>query len=137
MNRDDAYSWNRVPCLTVFQGRLFAGTSTCHGIASDDPHPDVGRVCSFEAGRNVSFDGDLGRTWRHVTVVRGADRLRLYIDGQESAQSATINEDRFDLINEEPLHIGLGTQNHFSGAISDLRIYNRALGQREVSALTE
>jgi hypothetical protein len=70
MDPGDIRSWNRVPCMAVFQGRLFAGTSTCHGIAAAHPHPDVGRVFSAEAGRNVSFDGDLGPEWRHVAIVR-------------------------------------------------------------------
>ena len=137
MAREDAYSWNRVPCLTVFRGRLFAGTSTCHGIASEEPHPDVGRVLSMEAGRNVSFDGDLGRTWRHVAAVRRDDRLRLFVDGQEAAESASLTPHPFDLTNDESLLIGMGTQCHFSGAVSDLRVYNRALSQRDVSALMD
>ncbi|MDP6775709.1 MAG: hypothetical protein QGI83_02970, partial [Candidatus Latescibacteria bacterium] len=137
MNREDVYSWNRVPCLTVYQGRLFAGTSTCHGIASDEPHPEVGRVLSVEAGRSVGFDRDLGREWRHIAAVRASDVLRLYVDGQEAAISASLNPHPFDLANEEPLLIGLGTQCHFSGGMSDFRLYDRALRPKEVSSLTK
>ncbi len=134
MDPEDVYSWNRAPCLTVFQGRLFVGTSTCHGIASENPHSQVGRVYSVEAGRNASFDGDLGATWRHVAAIREGERLQLYVDGDRVATSPAFTADRFDLENQEPLLIGLGAQSHFCGAMSDLRLYGRALGQAEVSA---
>lgn len=135
MDPKDIYSWNRVPCLTVFRGRLFAGTSTCHGIASDNPHPQVGRVYSMEAGRNVSFDDDLGSTWRHIAAVRQSGRLKLYVDGKPVGVSEPFSDDQFDLSNSEPLLIGLGTQSHLRGLMSDVRLYGRAIEESEIATL--
>lgn len=121
MDVKNIQSWNRVPCMTVFQGRLFCGTSTCHGNASDRPHLQVGRVYSVEAGVNVSYDDDLGGGWHQIKFVRDAAELRLFIDGKLVSQSAAVG---FDLANNEPLRIGAGPQNHFSGALRDVRLYD-------------
>jgi hypothetical protein len=42
---------------------------------------------------------------------------------------------RFDLTNSEPLFIGFGSQTYFTGDISDLRLYSRALDQEELLSL--
>jgi len=131
----DVYSWNRVPSMAVFRGRLFAGTSTCHGIASARPHPEVGRVYSIEAGRNVSFDADLGSEWRQVAVVRETGHLRLYLDGRLVASSLPLDGQRLDLANDQPLLIGSGPQNHLQGWLSDLRLYDRAIAAADIPAL--
>jgi len=135
MDPEDVYSWNRVPCMAVFRGRLFAGTSTCHGIASDQPHRDVGRVFSIEAGRNATFDDDLGTAWRHVAAVRDTAELRLYVDGKPVGRSSSFAPADFDLADARPLLIGLGPQSHFRGALSDLRLYSRALDDAEIARL--
>ena len=122
----DIQSWNRVPSMAVFQGRLFASTSSCHGNASAQPHPHVGRVYSIEAGRNVSFDDDLGAGWHQITFVRDATELRLLIDDKLVARSATFVADEFDLTNTEPLRIGAGPQSHFAGALRNVRLFDGA-----------
>jgi hypothetical protein len=120
----DIRTWNRVPCMAVFQGRLFAGTSTCHGNASARPHPQVGRVYSIETGRNVAFDDDLGAGWHQVTFVRDETELRLFIDGKLVSRSATFVAGDIDLTNTLPLRLGVGPQNHFTGALRDVRLYD-------------
>ena len=99
MDGKDVYSWNRIPSMAVFQGRFFAGTSTCHTIASARPHSEVDRVYSIEAGRNASFDEDLGAQWRHVAIAREARHLRLYIDGRLVFSSAPLEGQERDLTN--------------------------------------
>lgn len=131
----DVHSWNRIPSMAVFQGRLFAGTSTCHGIASAQPHPEVGRVYSVEAGRNVSFDEDLGSQWRHIAIVRDAQHLRLYVDGRPVASSSPLGEHRLDLANDQPLLIGSGAQNQLTGWLSELRLYDQAIDAADILAL--
>lgn len=135
MRPTDIYSWNRVPSMAVFRGRLFAGTSTCHGIASAEPHPEVGRVYSIEAGRNASFDGDLGTQWRHVAVVREVERLRLCVDGRAAAASAPWGGRPLDLATEEPLLIGAGEQGPLHGWLSDVRLYDQAVDEPAIAAL--
>ena len=128
-------SWNRVPCLTVFQGRLYAGTSTCHGRADADCSSDAGKVFAYEAGKCVSFDDDLGCDWRHVAAVMEADCLKLYVDGKLTATSSGFPDGAYDLCSSVPLRIGLGPQNYFNGFLANLRLYERALTADEVQAI--
>jgi hypothetical protein len=128
-------SWNRVPCVTVFEGRLYAGTSTCHGRHDDGPIDQVGRVYSFEAGRSVSFDRGLGADWTHIAAVRAGDRLKLYVNGRLVAASAPM-EGSWDITNQAPLRIGFGCENYFSGAMCELRLYRRALTEAQVLTLS-
>ena len=119
-------TWARVPSMAGFQGRLFAGTSNCDSVAEEDPRADTGSVFSFEAGRNVSLDDDLGDGWHHLAFVRDETELRLSIDGRLVSRSASFNAHDFDLTNGLPLQIGLGPQNYFTGAITDVRLYDHA-----------
>jgi hypothetical protein len=128
-------SWNRVPCLTVFQGRLFAGTSTCHGRAEAAPKTDVGKVFSWEAGKSVSYDDDIGTGWNHVVAVKAGHQLKLFLNGKLAGTSPSFDASRFQLSNDKPLLIGFGGRNYFSGFMKDLRIYNRALDRSEVKLL--
>lgn len=131
----DTYSWCRVPSFAVFQGKLFMGTSTCHGRYDPANPPEAGRVHAMEAGKNVSYDDDLGGRWRHVAAIRTHDRLQLYVDGKLQASSAPFDGADFEIANDRPLRIGLGSQNHFSGALADVRIYAGALEASHVMGL--
>ncbi|MFB3924351.1 MAG: hypothetical protein ACE145_21735, partial [Terriglobia bacterium] len=73
----DVHTWFRVPGMTQFQGKLFMGTSTCFGRYDPEVPPEAGRVHSMEAGKNVSYDDDLGSGWKHVVAVREKGRLKL------------------------------------------------------------
>jgi hypothetical protein len=128
-------SWNRVPCMTVYQGKLFVGTSTCHGRAEAEPSTDAGKVFSWEAGKSVSFDDDIGTGWRHLVAVRQANRLQLYIDGRLVASSSDFEGARFNLSNPKPLLIGFGERNYFRGQLSELRVYSRALKDNDIAYL--
>lgn len=130
-------SWNRVPCMTVFQGKLYAGTSTCHGRAEAHPNTDAGKVFSWEAGKSVSYDDDIGTEWRHVVAVKHGDTLGLFIDGKSVANSSKFARPRFLLTNQNPLLIGFGAKNYFAGHMNDLRIYNRALAEEEIALLSK
>jgi len=136
--RGDALpTWMRVPCLTVFRGRIYAGTSTCQARTSNaDFTTDAGKVFSWQAGQCVSFDDDLGTAWRHVVCVRDGGRLRLCVDGERVAESEPSGVNRLDLSNGRPLLIGLGPAGFFRGQIRDVRLYNRALPAASISNLT-
>lgn len=134
---DDISSWNRIPSLTEFRGQLYAGTSTCRGNADENALPEVGRVYRMHAGRSVSYDNDIGSGWRHLVAVRG-NGVRLYIDGKLQAKSSSFNYGAvFDIENKQPLTIGFGAVDYFSGEIDDLRIYARSLSPAEVERLYE
>ncbi|MCC6127372.1 MAG: LamG domain-containing protein [Pirellulales bacterium] len=133
-----ADTWYRVTVMASYRGILYAGTGSVYGMSEDrDPDGTLGRVYSIRAGQVVSHERDIGGGWTHLAAVRKGKALRLYVNGELSA-SCTASEDRiFDLTNAEPLKIGFGAQNYFTGAMSDLRLYGRALEADEVRQIRE
>jgi hypothetical protein len=76
--------------------------------------------------------------WYHIAVVWDGEMQThsLYVDGAMEQEG----EGRFNVCRCQPIHIGskgeLGKQTvFFSGAIDDIRIYNRALADDEIMAL--
>jgi hypothetical protein len=115
--------YRRVWTMAVYRGRLFAGTLPS------------GHVHSVEIGRNVTHDRPLPAGWRHLAVIKRNDRLQLFVDGEPVATSAPFRPEDFDLATTAPLQIGTGSGDYFHGALSDLRIYRRALSETELRAL--
>jgi hypothetical protein len=89
----------------------------------------------MEAGKNVSYDDDLGSGWKHVVAIRASGCLKLYVNGKLCATSASYDDSDYDLTNTQPLLIGLGAQSHFSGALDDIRVYGGELSGDQVSDL--
>jgi len=116
--------YRRAWTMAEFQGRLFCGTLPS------------GRVWSFEAGRNVTYDHALPDGWHHLAAVRQRDRLTLHVDGRAAATSASFNPADYDLSPEQPLKIGFGPSDYFRGALRDVRIYRTALSSRQIEQLT-
>lgn len=115
--------YRRAWTMAEFQGRLFCGTLPS------------GRVWSFEAGRNVTYDHALPDGWHHLAAVRQRDRLTLYVDGRAVATSTSFNTADYDLSSERPLKIGFGPSDYFRGALRDVRIYRTALSSRQIEQL--
>ena len=131
----NTHGWSRVTCMAEFGGRLFQGTSTCFGRYDPSNPPESGRVYSMEAGKSVSFDDDLGGTWRHVAAVRDKDVVRLYLDGRLVSSSANFSADDYPLFNNLPLTIGFGANGFLSGALDDIRLYRGTLEASQVQDL--
>ena len=128
-------SWNRVPCLTVFGGQIYAGTGSCRGNPQENPLPEHGRVYRMQAGQNASYDRDLGTGWKHIAAVKGPG-VQLYVDGELAAKTPGFTySEMWELGNREPLMIGFGAVDYFSGTMDDVRLYNRALDQATIQAL--
>ncbi len=74
-------------------------------------------------------------TWHHLAIVQdGANNIqRLYLDGSASAGSSTAQ----DCTTSAPFRFGTpdGLDGYFNGSIDDVRFYNRALNQAEITAL--
>ena len=124
-NVDDTpdVTYRRAWSMAVYDGRLFCGTLPS------------GRVRSLGAGRMATCDSTLAAGWRHVVAVRQEDRLKLYLDGQCVAASGTFHAADYNLTQDAPLKIGIGGHTYFNGLMSDLRLYHRALTEREITAL--
>ena len=116
--------YRRLWSMAVYDGKLFAGTL-----------PSA-KVYSFEAGKNVTYDYALPAGPKHIAAIRSGGALKLYIDGKVVSESSSFDPALFDITNERPLLIGNGAHDCFNGRISDFRIYNRALNDDEVGALS-
>ena len=127
-----ALEWTRVTSLTVYRGKLFAGIGSCTSAFQDAPCDLRGKVFCMEAGKNVTYDGNLGSGWKHITAVKKRGRLKLYVSGELKATSSPFKRDDYDLSMKEPLRIGMGEIGSFSGRISEVRLYARALDEEEI-----
>ena len=100
-----------------------------------DPADVLGKVFSMEAGKCVSYDDDLGPGWKHIAAVREGGVLKLYIDGKLEAKTSSFHPADYDISTDRPLRIGFGQTDHFSGRISEVRVYNRALTAAKIRNL--
>jgi len=111
----------RVWSMAVYEGKLFGGTLPS------------GHIRSLQAGAMATCDRALPSGWHHLAAVRDRDRLKLYVDGRLTATSCPFNAADYDLTNSQPMLIGSGAHTPFHGAMSDLRLYNRALTESEIA----
>ncbi|MDB5336989.1 MAG: hypothetical protein JWN70_2608 [Planctomycetaceae bacterium] len=134
--RAEINNWTRVTSLTVYQGLLFASIGSCTSALKDAPAGVRGSVYSVKAGECISYDKDLGPGWKHLVAQRSGGELKLYVDGRMVAKSAAPfrNED-YDLSTNQPLRIGSGEQDFFTGRIREVRLYRRAITDTEIGAL--
>jgi hypothetical protein len=109
--------------LAVYDGRLFAGTLPS------------GNVQAIEAGKVATWDHVFPRGWHHVAAVKEGGRLSLYLDGRRIAQSSPFSPADYDLTTDTPLSIGGGVYERFTGAMGNVRLYRRALSEREIGQL--
>jgi hypothetical protein len=133
--------WGRGTSLTVYDGKLFytvgsgAGNLKLPG-GKTVPCDVRGKVFRLEAGQNISFDRDLGPGWKHIAAVKEQGRLKLYVDGElVKSSSSPFDFKQYDLSNDEPLYIGFGGTDCFCGKIREVRLYNRAISDREARDL--
>lgn len=94
-----------------------------------------GKVFAFSAGRQVMHGERLSAEWHHVTAIRSAGRLQLFVDGVSVAESPPFDGDAYDLTSNAPLRIGRGANGPFNGRMADVRIYVRALAESEIRQL--
>lgn len=123
LDRTSGVKYRRAWTMAQYQGRLF-----CSTLPS-------GRVYSLEAGPSTTYDQELAPGWHHVAAVKQAGKLRLFVDGQAVAESSPFDPANFDLTADEPLMIGAGAGDYFNGAMSDVRLYRRALDAAEIQRL--
>lgn len=133
--RDQLKAWTRVTSLTCFKGRLYASIGSCTSSAEDAPLGVRGSVYSVKAGESATYEKDLGHGWKHLTALRQGGELRLYVDGKLVSKSDPFKSADYDLTTKQPLKIGFGEQDYFSGKIRDVRLYQRALSDGEVEVV--
>jgi hypothetical protein len=129
--------WARVTSLTTYAGKLFASMGSCTSSRLDAPADFRGQVYAMQAGPCISFDRDLGAGWQHVTAVKRSNRLELFINGEKACESGVFDAASFDLTQDQPLRIGLGETDYFSGRIREVRAYNLALDPTAIRQLAQ
>lgn len=135
-NRPKNNWWSRVTSMTVYNGKLYASTGNNTTSPEDAPTDGFrGKVFCMEAGKNASFDYDIGHGWKQITAVRRNGYLELFIDGKMVKKTTKFNSEKFDLNNNKPLKIGFGETDYFNGKISEVKIYNRALSYSEIEEI--
>ena len=91
-----------------------------------------GRIYSWRAGRTAMADKALPSGWHHVAAVRSGGSLKIYLDGTIAASESGFDADDYDLSNNLPLRIGTGPNDYFTGRLSDIKLYGRALSATDV-----
>ncbi len=135
-SREERNEWSRVTSMTIYDGKLFAGTGSCTSSPLDAPLDGVlGKVFCMEAGKNVSYDYDIGPGWKQITAIKRKGHLELFINGKLVKKSSKFNKKDYQLNNNKALKIGFGEIDYFNGKINELKIFNRALSNSEIQRL--
>lgn len=136
---DGAQSWQRMTQLDSTPDVKYrrAWTMAEHdGEAYCSTLPS-GKVFAYSQGHQVAWGQPLPNRWCHVTAIKSAQQLRLYVDGELVAQSSMPNQTDFDLNCESDLRIGSGANGPVNGRLSNVRVYTRALNDVEIEALAD
>jgi hypothetical protein len=122
----------------MFQGRLFCSTATCYRALIGQPRPDDirGKVFACETGAGVSHDHDLVPGWRRLAAIRRDGAIKLFVDGRLVAEKKADGPPH-EVSSSAPLRIGFGPHSHFKGKIREVRLYNRALSEDEITKLSK
>jgi hypothetical protein len=110
---------------------------SCTSSHLDAPCDFRGKVFCIEAGKCISYDNDIGPGWKHIVAVKEDGKLKLYISGELMVTSLPFRPEEYDVSNDEPLKIGFGAMDYFSGKIREVRVYNKALSNKEIKRLSE
>jgi gliding motility-associated-like protein len=79
---------------------------------------------------------DPSRCWQHIVITRNFNTLKLYVNGR--LRQSSVAAKRVNISNNKTLTFANGPctiDKKFKGLIDELRIYDRALNEDEVSAL--
>jgi len=136
-------AWINVPDILSTYGVIIAyrhQTNPSVVFQLDRAGPDIRFIVRDEAANIAAatyFEALTPNDWHHVTGVRDADNLHVYVNGLEGAPSSNQFGDMVpnDLKIGALECCGLGVHHHFNGAIDDVRIYDRALSVDEIQAL--
>ena len=96
-----------------------------------------GKIFAFTAGQQTAWGHTLSVAWHHITAVKSAHRLTLYVDGEMVSQTPAFDATRYNLSTDAPLRIGTGMNGAVNGRLADVRVYRRTLNASEIEALAK
>ena len=111
--------------MAEHDGQLFAGTLPS------------GKVFAYSAGQQIMWGHSLPPGWHHVTGVKSANRLTLFVDGELVARTPPFDASSYLVDADRTLQLGTGINGPLNGTLADVRIYRRALGVAEIEALAK
>ncbi len=115
--------YRRAWTMAEHDGQVFCGTLPS------------GRVFAASLGWQTSWDHSLPAGWHHVTAVKSAGHLTLYLNGRKVSETPPLDGVEVDLGSDAALRIGDGRNGPFNGGLSDARLYTRGLSGNEIKAL--
>jgi outer membrane protein assembly factor BamB len=115
--------YRRAWTMAEHDGRLF-----CSTLPS-------GHIYSVSAGQQVQWGHPLPPRWCEVIAVRSNDRLTLFVDRKQVAQSPPLKTTAWTLTTQAPLRIGAGMNGTLNGRLADLRIYRGAVTADSINTL--
>jgi hypothetical protein len=124
LDRTPDVKYRRAWTMAEHDGKLF-----CSTLPS-------GKIYGFEAGKSVMSPNEVPSGWQHVTAIKTADGLKLYINGKLVNETKISASTKFNLNSESPIKIGFGSSDYFNGRMKELRLYNRALNDQEIKELS-
>ncbi|MGN9843775.1 LamG-like jellyroll fold domain-containing protein [Nonomuraea sp. H19] len=115
---------------TVIMKQHTGGLAYVLAAGSDTNRPHVAIHTTSEADIGAPTELPLN-TWTHLAATYDGTTLRLYINGNQVAQTTKTGNIRTDTA---PLRIGGNSiwGEHFNGLIDEVRIYNRALTPTQI-----
>lgn len=96
-----------------------------------------GKIFAFTAGQQTAWGHTLSSAWHHVTAVKSANRLTLYVNGEIVSQTPAFDASSYPLNTDAPLRIGTGMNGALNGRLFDVRVYRRTLNALEIEALAK
>jgi len=110
---------------------------SCTSSHLDAPADFRGKVYVLQTGQCVTHDRDLGSGWKHLAAVRRDGRLDLFVDGLKTDESPALSSSPLDVTNDQPLRLGAGETDSFSGRIQEVHMVRRALVGETIHRLAE
>ena len=95
-----------------------------------------GKIWSWSAGRQVSWDQSFPTGWHHVAAVRTRDALRLFVDGKPVAETKDPAIATWNLDPPAPLRLATGENGPLHGNMRDVQIHTRELSAPELVKLS-
>jgi hypothetical protein len=128
--------WARVTSLTEHAGLLYASTGSCTSAAIDAPAGIRGSVHALSAGIAATTPHSLGPGWHHVAATARRNHVAIHVDGREVASSrGQLPRPIASGMSAAKLRIGEGEAGSYRGRLTDVRIEDRPLVDREIAAL--
>lgn len=94
-----------------------------------------GKVFAFSAGQQTQWGYTFPGGWQHVAAVKSANRLTLHVNGALVSSSPVFEASSYQLDSDAPLRVGAGKNGPLNGSLSDVRVYQRAIGIAEIEDL--